>query len=798
MFSNLLLISWRIFKKDRIFSLIHIVGLALGIVCCLFIYLYVRDELQFDRFNQNYERIGYIGTSILRENEENHYSLASRTAGEFIRDKYPEIEKQSLVQKWKPTVRFENKYFNQDIMIFAEPEFLDIFTINILEGNPAPTFAEPFQIIISQKLRERYFKNREAIGQSLTVNDTLQLQIVGVMEDLPHNSGIKTEAIVSYETQRKLSQYFVDWTYLTGYLYVLLESVNDFDALDKKLHPLGMEQFAAELEGSGMTISLGVEKLSEQRLYADRTHGFSPAGDIKYIYIFGTIGLFILLLGIINYINISTARAIERAREVGIRKVVGAGRGGLVTQFLAESILVAGFALLLSLGLTFLLLPGFNQLTSKVYTFMDLLNPVFIMVALGLSLGTGLLAGAYPALVLSGFQPIKVLKGSFKRTTQGQWLRRGLVGTQFIISIGLIFCALVAYRQMSYMVNRDLGFNKDQVIVIDASTVAKKKLNAKIDAFKSEAAAYPFLTALTLSSSIPGRGAPHFNTYPEGIGEGETRAMWIVSADEDFPKTYGLQMVAGREMSTDYPQDDSSSFLINEAVIREIGWDPDPEKALNKQIVFGNNTGRVVGVFKDFHYFSLKNKLGPLLLFQEPAWNNFISVKSDISEIPRITSTLESIWKKHFPEYDFSYFFLDEDFAKQYQADDQLLSILAIFTGIGILIAIFGLIGLTTHSATQRMKEIGVRKVLGASVFSIIHLLGREMTLIVGISFLIGSVLGYWLIDRWMQDFPYRIPIGPEAFLLTGISAISLAWIFTGYVIYKATRRSPITVLKVE
>jgi putative ABC transport system permease protein len=798
MFSNLLLISWRIFKKDRIFSLIHILGLALGIVCCLFIYLYVRDELQYDRFNENYERIGYIGTSILRENEENHYSLASRTAGEFIRGKYPEIEKQSLVQKWKPTVLFENKYFNQDIMIFAEPEFLDIFTINMLEGNPVATFAEPFQIIISQKLRDRYFKNREAIGQSLTVNDTLQLQIAGVMEDLPHNSGIQTEAIISYETMRKLNEYFVDWTYLTGYLYVLMESANDFEALDKKLAPLAMEQFSEELKGSGMTVSVGVEKLSEQRLYSDRTHGFSPAGDIKYIYIFGTIGLFILLLGVINYINISTARAIERAREVGIRKVVGAGRGGLVAQFLSESVLVAGFALLLSLGLTFLLLPGFNQLTSKVYTFMDLLNPIFLLVALGLSLGTGLLAGTYPALVLSGFQPIKVLKGSFKRTAQGQWLRRGLVGTQFVISIGLIFCALVAYRQMQFMIKRDLGFSKDQVLVLDASSVAKEKLNSRIDAFKSDASAHPILSSLSLSSSIPGRGAPHYNTYPEGIGEGETRALWIVSADEDFPKTYGIQMLAGRELSKDYPQDDTASFLINEAVIREIGWDPDPEKALDKQIIFGDNTGRVVGVFKDFHYFSLKNELSPLLLFQNPNWNNFISVRIDMSNISGVTSTLEDIWKKHFPEYEFSYFFLDDDFAKQYQADDQLLTILGIFTGIGILIAIFGLIGLTTHSATQRMKEIGVRKVLGASVFSIVRLLGREMSIIVITSFLIGSILGYWLIDRWMQDFPYRIPIGPEAFLLTGLSAISLAWLFTGYIIFKATRRSPVHVLKSE
>ncbi|MBK7425582.1 MAG: ABC transporter permease [Saprospiraceae bacterium] len=353
MFSNLLLISWRIFKKDRIFSLIHIIGLALGIVCCLFIYLYVRDELQYDRFNENYERIGYIGTSILRENEENHYSL---------------------------------------------------------EGNPAPTFSEPFQIIISQKLRERYFKNREAIGQSLTVNDTLQLQIAGVMEDLPHNSGIQTEAIVSYETQRKLSEYFTDWTYLTGYLYVLMKSPNDFEALDKKLAPLAMEQFSEELEGSGMTVSVGVERLSEQRLYSDRTHGFSPAGDIKYIYIFGTIGLFILLLGVINYINISTARAIERAREVGIRKVVGAGRGGLVTQFLAESVLVAGFALLLSLGLTFLLLPGFNKLTSKVYTFMDLLNPVFILVAIGLSLARDCWPAPTLPLCFQDFSPSKCSK----------------------------------------------------------------------------------------------------------------------------------------------------------------------------------------------------------------------------------------------------------------------------------------------------------------------------------------------------------------------------------------------------
>lgn len=795
---NYIKIAWRYLKNKPGFGIVNITGLTLGLCCVLFTYMYITDEMRYDQFHTHAERIFQVGTSIERQDIENHYALISRVAGEFIEGKYPEIELQSLVQKWKPSLKFDNAYFNSDQLLFVEPGFLGMFSYDVLEGNPKKGLTTPFSIVLTESMRKRYFGDQRATDQEITINDTLLFKVAGVIADPPLQSHLKFDALVSYATQRSMTPTLQDWTYLNNFLYVQLKDKGDAAELNEKLVPLPMQNFSEELEGSGMHVTLGIDPLTDLHLRSKRTHTFSPTGDIRHVWTFSIIALCIIFLAVINYVNLNTARAVERAREVGVRKVCGTSRGALIMQFLMEAVVISTFALLLCAVVMIVLLPGFNMLSGKQFTRGDLFSADVLLTAALVTAITGLLSGLYPAFVLSSLRPSAVLKGAFKSSMRGQWLRRGLVVLQFVVSTALIVCSLTAFRQTAYMINKDPGFAKDQILVLNTTAVAKDKLNARFPAFKNAASGSPLIQSVALSSSVPGKGTPHYTVYPEGIGEGETRAIWIVAATPEFPETYGLQMLAGRQFTLEQGNDAQEGLLINASVIKEIGWEGGPQEAVGKRIAFGEKNGVVVGVFEDFHYFSMKSKLGPLLIHMEPAWYNYISISVASENMPNVIGTLETLWAAHFPEYNFSYFFLDEDFETQYASDLKLLRLIAVFTFIGIAIAIIGLIGLTAYSVLQRMKEIGVRKVFGATAMQLSGLLGREMTYIVLIAFVLGSAIGYYLMQKWLSDFPYRTSIGLQDFILVGVMCLGIAWLFTAVIIFRAARKTPSYVLRHE
>lgn len=798
MLYNYIKIAWRYLKNEPGFGIVNITGLTLGLTCVLFTYLYVTDELRYDHYHTHADRIFQVGTSIERQDIENHYALISRVAGEFIDGKYPEIELQSLVQKWKPSLKFDNSYYNSDQLLFVEPGFLEMFSYDVLEGDPERALGTPFNIVLTESMRKRYFGDQRATDQEITINDTLLFKVVGVIADPPLHSHLKFDALVSYATQRSMTPTLQDWTYLNNFLYVQLKDKGDAAELNEKLAPLPMANFSEELEGSGMHVTLGIDAFTDLHLRSKRAHPFSPTGDIRHVYTFSIIALCIIFLAVINYVNLNTARAVERAREVGVRKVCGTSRSALIIQFLMEAVVISTFALLLCAVVMIVLLPGFNMLSGKQFTRADLLSTDVLLTAALVTASTGFLSGLYPAFVLSSLRPSAVLKGAFKSSMRGQWLRRSLVVLQFVVSTALIVCSLTAYRQTAYMINKDPGFAKDQILVLNTTAVAKDKLNARFSAFKNAASGTPLIQSVALSSSVPGKGTPHYTVYPEGIGEGETRAIWIVAATPEFPETYGLKMLAGRQFTLDQGNDAQEGLLINASVIKEIGWDGGPEDAVGKRIAFGDKNGVVVGVFEDFHYFSMKSKLGPLLIHMEPAWYGYISVKVATENMPDVIGSLESLWTAHFPEYSFSYFFLDEDFETQYASDLKLLRLIAVFTFIGIAIAIIGLIGLTAYSVLQRMKEIGVRKVFGATAIQLSGLLGREMTYIVLLAFVLGSAIGYHLMQKWLSDFPYRTTIGLQDFIIVGVLCLGIAWLFTAVIIFRAARKTPSYVLRHE
>ncbi|HMQ08995.1 MAG TPA: ABC transporter permease [Saprospiraceae bacterium] len=802
MINHFVKIAWRNLLKKPVFSFINIVGLALGIGSTTLIYMYINDELKYNTFHDSYDHLFQVGTSILREDSENHYSLISRVAGEYIRDQYPEIAKQTLIQKWKPTLFIDEQYYNNDQLVYTEPDFIDMFTFPAIEGDPKKGLEIPNSLVITQKMKEKYFSGRKAVGESIIINDTMSFTISAVISDPPVQSLLQFDALVSYETLRRIAPAIQDWTYLNQFMYILLHDPKDAVSLEEKLKPLPMEEFAEPLKGTGMTVTLGLDALKDLYLKSTRSHSFSPSSDIKYIYTFSYIALFILLLAIINYVNLSTARSVERAREVGVRKVNGTKRRHLIFQFLTESVVLSLIAFIISIIVLIISIPGFNILSGKNFTSIASEGPLFegntIFAAFAIALCAGIFAGLYPAFVMSGIQPLDMMKGGIYGASGGLWFRRSLVFFQFTISVGLILCSLVAYRQLHFMLNKDLGFNKDQVVVIDATGVAKDKLNGRFVAFKNDALLSPLLQNVALASSLPGKGTPYFTVYPEGINEGETRALWVVAADYDFPSVFGLEMIAGRSFSQDYPNDPAEGLLINESAIHEIGWEGGPEEALGKRIKMGSKDGVVVGVFRDFHYFSLKSKLGPLMIHMNPLWYGYISVQVSGGEFPKVVQDLEKVWKEHFPEYSYSYFFLDEDFATQYKSDFQLFRIISLFTIIGILIATIGMIGLTTYSTFQRMKEIGLRKILGASSFHLIRLLGKEMTFLVLMAIAMGSALGYIYMTRWLKDFPYKVNIELWDLLASGATSLLITWIFTGLIIYKASKTPPSLILKHE
>jgi putative ABC transport system permease protein len=809
MLRNYLKTAFRSLWKNKGFSAINILGLAIGLATCLLILIYVMDELSYDRWNENSNRIYRLDNVISFSG--NHFDMAAgpAPAGPAIRHDYPEVEKEVrlntggglLVRKGSQNIREEK-------VVYADSTFFEVFTPLLIDGDVHGALVAPHTMVISERIAEKYFDGRDAVGKELLISDSIPYKVTGVMKNMPEASHFHYDFIVSLSelADAKRTDQWLSNNYNT---YLLLRKGVDAAAFERKLTVGLIQRYIAPLVQSLLHLSMddyyksgnkyvfSLTPLTAIHLHSNKSSELEPNGNIQYVYIFSAIALFILLIACVNFMNLSTARSANRAKEVGIRKVLGSMRSGLVMQFLMESVLISFIGLLLALGLAWLLLPVFNNLAAKQMSIGLFSRPLLLPGLLLLMLVVGLLAGSYPALFLSGFQPIEVLKGKLSKGFKGGWLRNGLVVVQFAISIVLIFGTVVIYRQLAYIQNRQLGFNRDQVLVVQDAGM----LGEGWRAYRDELARLPGVEGITVSGYLPTADWRSDNTYflsPElDLKKGISMQVWPV--DDKYIPVLGMQMVAGRNFSPEFPTD-STGVIVNEAMVRQAGLShPVGQNIYTLDDIATKKllTYHIVGVVKDFNFNSLREVVTPLALFLRPDHGR-IAMRVHTKQLLQLIGQVEAGWHQMAPGAPFDYTFMDDQFNSIYLTERRMGGISLSFSLLAIFIACLGLFGLSAYAAEQRTREIGIRKVLGATVSGIIRLLSRDFLLLVLVSAVIALPLAWWAMQHWLQDFAYRISIGWEIGVLALAVAAGIAMLTVSLQALKAALANPVKSLRTE
>lgn len=794
MIKNLLLVALRNFKRDRWYSLLNILGLTIGITFSLFLIFYVRDELSYDRYNENADRIFRI-TSFIKEPEKEtmKWTATQFTLGPVLQKEFPEVEAavrfvgvDKTMYKRGELRSYENKAYYADSTLFR------IFTYSFLEGNAKNALVEPKSMVLTESLAKKYFgKTTGVVGQSLQNAGGDVFKITGVIRDVPFNSHIRFNMLISVSTLPK--DFANNWGGFGFFTYVLFRPNTDPAAFEKKLLPLYDKYMAAVFRQFNIKIHYGVQPITAIHLHSDFQGEPEELGSISYIYIFSAVALFMIIIACINYMNLTTARSARRAKEIGIRKVTGSTKPQLVAQFLVESTLTTVFALLLSMGLVAILLPTFNTLSGKSISFHTLIEPGSILMLLGIVLVVGLLGGSYPALYLSSFNPIDILKGGLSKASSNVTLRRILVVTQFSIAMVMLICTWVVYNQLNYLRNKDLGFDKQEVLSIAANS--NKDIRGQISNLKNELRKNPQILSVSSAMAVPGQGIG-FNLYSMPTDKGYTdKGVDNYEVDEDYFKTLGMQIKKGRAFNG--LNDTLRSVIVNENLVKYFGWDNPIGKRIRRPGDTSSFYLEVVGVVKDFNQKSLYNPITPLLLFYRPNAPN-IQVKVSAKDIPVTIAGIERIWKTIFPDLPFEYTFLDQDFNSQYAADQKRGKIFTAFSILTILITCLGLLGLIAFTTEQRQKEISIRKIMGAGIGQIISLMTANFVLLVGISCFIAFPVAWIFMNNWLKIFPYNTGLTVMPFLLSALAVLAITMLTVIFHTIKVAVASPSKGLRTE
>lgn len=793
MLRNYFKIAFRNLWRHRVYSLINILGLTVGMTACFLIFLYVRFEMSYDKFHAKGNRIYRIICDIKTPTETMKPGGPSWAIGPHLMAGFPEVEATVRTTGDELLVRKGNIKFQETHSLFADSSFFDVFDFKLIKGNPHTVLNEPFHVVFSESAVKKYFGNADPIGQTvLLTGDGFTAKITGVMKDMPENSMIKADLIVSLNTiSRKLNQGIDDsWGNYGNRTYVLLKPGTNASAVEKKLPAFLEKMNGTEMKEMKMFPTLMLEKFPEAYLHSSRND--SDSGNINNVYIFSIVAVFILLIACFNFINLTTARSAERAREVGIRKVVGAGRQQLTAQFIGESVIVCLIAFVLTVGTAALLLPSFNLLAGKTLSRGIFENAQFIFVLFLASTFIGLLAGLYPALVLSSFKPVIVLKGRFTTGAKGILLRKSLVVAQFTISIALIISTIIVYLQMSFMRNQDLGFSKDQMMVINTNGDPAKK------AFMQAISEMPDVKSVSMSSSVPGGGNPGAYSKIQNVkGEMQVANLDLYFVDFDYLKQFNIKMSAGRMFSRDFMTDTTHAMILNEAAVKMFGY-RSPQDAVGRDFNQWGRTGKIIGVTKDFHFKSLQEEIKPLSMRIEPDGCSLVTIKVSAEHLPATIRAIENKWNTLIPARPFSYLFLDEFFNEQYKSEQRFGKLFLNFAILAIIISCLGLLGLASYSTMQRTREIGIRKVLGATVPNIVHLLSKEFLKLVGVAVIIASPIAWFSMHKWLQDFAYRIPIAWWIFAVAAVAASLIALLTVSFQAIKAAISNPVKSLRAE
>ena len=795
--------------KYKFISFINIFGLTVGLTCCLLILTYIIHELSYDKYNNNSENI-YRVTRKFFNPETKAVALNLGTVappfGIFLKNDFKQIQKMTvLLPNGNIAFRYEDKLFYENDCYFADEYLFDVFKVDVVKGNPKTALVEPYSVMLKEDVAKKYFGNEDPMNKMIRLDNQLNCKITGVYKAFPSNSHIHPAIMISFNTLRDSTVYGeqnlrTNWGNNSFLTYIVLPektNIQGFEAqfpafIDRHMPNDGGNTRFKQSDGT----SLSLQKLTDIHLRSHLDYEAEENGDIKRVYIFSAIALFILLIACINYMNLSTARSALRAREIGVRKVVGAQRKELISQFLIESILISFVSILLAFALTALFLPWLNQASGQNLSIQMLMRWQILVPLAIVPFVIGTLSGIYPAIFLSSFRPVMVLKGLFKARGANISFRQVLVTAQFAISIILIVSTAIVFKQLRYMQNTNLGFDRDHVITMPYSS----GLNNTYEAFRNELLSNSNFKNVGRSSRIPtGR---LLDAMGSRVRRGDTLApasldIKFIAGDKEFNNTYGVKMLAGRGFTGEYAND-STSFMINEAAARILGFKQNQD-AVGQQFGYGGTNGVLIGVFNDFHFESMHQKIVPLVVIpSRGGFFNRISVKISGTDIPGALAHLEKTWKKFQPEVPFSYTFMDESFERIYQSEQRQGSIFTIFAFIAIFIACLGLLGLSAFAINQRVKEIGIRKVLGASTGGIVTLLSKDFLKLVILAAIIAFPVAWYAMRSWLNDFAYRINIPWWVFLAAGIIAAGVALLTISLQAVRAARANPVKSLRTE
>lgn len=780
----------RILLKYKVYSLINILGLSIGLACGIMILLFVKNELSYDRFHTNHENLYRVGLSHEQNGQMSSMAVTVAAIGPSMLQDFPEVVRMTrLSSENDGFFTFQNKHYYTSLISYADSSFFAMFSFRLLTGNPQAALTEPYTVVLSEKLSKQIFGDKNPVGEFVRFNNTDNLLVTGVVENPPANSSIRFNALVSFATLYNDPNVYLDWD--GGYNYYnyikLSEKANLFE-IQKKFPEFLEKNINYKYREVGITVHMFLQPLKDLHLHSNLDYDIDSRGSLSMIYIFLAIALFILMIACINFMNLATARSIQRAKEVGLRKVVGAEKAQIVRQFLGESVTTSFIALFGALILIEIFQPEFNRLLNTELHLLRLDNLIFIAGILFLTLGVGIAAGSYPSFFMAGYQPVKVIKGDFNVKAGKPVLRNTLVVFQFFISSVLILFTLVVAMQMNYITNKDLGYNKENIVYL---TLYDAQARNQIEILKSEFGKIPGVISLGASTGMPGYGVTSNGYFPEGYQE--PMMIHALDVDQNFLDVMKIQIVAGRNFSGE-SKEDADAFLINETLAKKLGWD-DP---IGKKIIRDGNH-LVIGMVKDFHFSTLHNKIEPLLITIKP-WDGYYYLAIRVAPM-NFRSTLEAIgnkWEELLPNQPFSYEFLDRYVANAYDAENKTGETFLYFSLLSIFIACLGLFGLANYSGEQKRKEIGIRKVYGASNQNILMLLSSDYTKWVILANILAWPLAYWAMDKWLQLFEYRTSISAWIFILTFFITSVISVITVLYQVVHAAMTNPVDTIKYE
>jgi putative ABC transport system permease protein len=803
MFKNYLRTAWRNIRKNKLFSAINILGLSIGIALCFLIMLYVQDELSYDRFNKRADNIARIIFQADINGGKINESIVMAPVAQTMKNDFPEVQDATrLATPGSSKITYKGKSFKDDRFALVDPNFFSIFTLPLIEGDAKTALIQPHTVVITKATAEKYFGRENAVGKTLDFDNNKAIyKVTGVIDNIPSNSHFHFDMFASmtgWEPAKSDS-----WMGGNFYTYLLLKPGTDYAKMEARF-PAMVEKYMgpqiqkqmglslSQFRTKGNSLGFALQPLTSIHLHSATNNEFEPGGNAFYVYIFGGVAVFMLLIACINFINLSTASASKRAKEVGVRKVAGSDRFQLIRRFLSESVMITVFALIIAFVLLQLVLPAFNDISGKHLVLS--IKPSLAFVLLGLLVG--LLAGIYPAFYLSSFKPIAVLKGRVAGDNKSFGLRSSLVVFQFFISVGLIISTIVVYQQMKFIQSKDLGYNKEQLITIQNSYV----LGRNEQVFKQQMLQDPRIVSATASMYKPA-GPSNYNNalaYPQGndnlIVDGVDYHV-----DEEYIPTLGMQIIAGRNFSKDFPTD-SLGIILNETAVQSLGWNS--LTAVGKIVIRQNSDKgvnvpfHVIGIVKNFNFKSLHQAISPLFMSYQPEGGLIFKIKT--TDVQGLLATMKKRWGSYNTGEPFTYAFMDDLYSKTYSAEEKTGTILNIFSVLTIFVACLGLFGLATYAAEQRTKEIGIRKVLGASVTQVTQMLSKEFLKLVLVASLIAFPAAWWAMNKWLQSFAYRITVSWWVFIVAAAVALLIALITVSFQAIKAATANPVISLRSE